>query len=109
LTVSSAEDMEYSISTTPVRLAFELASEAHAELASILRERGLPLLEQHGFANVAETGRATVSEVYALLFAIDSVSELADQREALRGDESCRQLLQDLGERFGQAGPDGMM
>ena len=94
---------------TIVRLAFELAPEAHSELGSIVRERGLPLLAKHGFAAVEEAGRTTVPDVCASLFAVDKVSELADQREALPSDESWRQLLQELGNRFGRAGSDSMV
>ena len=92
-----------------VRIAFPLAPELHQALESRLREQGLPLLAQHGFTAVAETGRPTVDDVFATLFTFDRVAELTERREALRSDESWRQLLQDWGGHFGRAGSDGMM
>ena len=91
------------------RLAFRVPPLRQPEFEREYEARGAALLAATGMRPLQEASRETAGGFVTRLFAVASAAVLNAGRDALAANETWRELLQEWGARFGDAGPDGML
>jgi DNA-binding NtrC family response regulator/ligand-binding sensor domain-containing protein len=98
--------------TTPIpptlaRLSFWAPPERMAEFEVVYQQKIAPFLLQRGWVESLERGRMTVEGVFSRLFEVETLSEIKEKVEALRGDPAWHAMLRSLGATFGATDTDG--
>jgi len=93
---------------TLARLSFWTPPERMEEFGAAYAEQIAPLLKKHGLVASSEEGRTTVDSVFSRLFAFETPTLFASQKEILWRDSAWHDLRQRLGENF-RTEPDSLI
>ncbi len=91
---------------TLARLSFWVPPERMAEFEAAYEEQVEPILKQHGLVASSQRGRATEDSVFNRLFAVETLAEWNENKEAVEKDPAWQNLLRSLGTTFETAGAE---
>ena len=94
---------------TLARLSFWVAPKQMYSFQVTYKKKLVPILEKHSLAESSKPGRRSVEDVFSRLFEVETPSEVAVKKRALRNDPAWQRALQNLGTVFGTPQPDGLL